>query len=168
MMSSIRRIIHRARDLASSRLKPLAFFRKHPEASQVTKATWKHLFAFASRDHITTVLLAVVATVASSGLRIFLAVVYGRIFDVIAAFGAGSASSPDALHDISTWCLVLTGMGVGTWISNGLFMSIWIVFGEVQARSIKREVFSSLLEKDMAWYDGQVEGTSSLLTRIET
>lgn len=167
-MSLIRRITHKARDLASSRLKPLAFFRKDPEASQVAKASWKHLFAFASRDHLTTVLLAVVATVVSSGLRTFLAVVYGRIFDVIAAFGAGNTRGPDALHDISTWCLVLTGMGVGTWISNGLFMSIWIIFGEAQARSVRREVFSSLLEKDMAWYDGQVEGTSSLLTRIET
>ena len=167
-MSSIRRITHRARDLASSRLKFLAFFKKDLEASQVTKATWKHLFAFASRDHLTTVLLAVVATVVSSGLRTFLAVVYGRIFDVIAAFGGGSTSGPNALHDISTWCLVLTGMGVGTWISNGMFMSMWIVFGEAQARSVRRDVFSSLLEKDMAWYDGQVEGTSSLLTRIET
>lgn len=167
-MSSIRRIAHKAKELASSRLKLLAFFKEDPDPRQVAKASWKHLFVFASRDHFTTVLLAVVATIVAGGLRTFLAVVYGRIFDVIAAFGAGSTSEPDALRGISTWCLILTGMGVGTWISNGMFMSMWIIFGEAQARSVRREVFSSLLEKDMAWYDGQVEGTSSLLTRIET
>lgn len=142
--------------------------RKGSEDDPATKATWKHLFAFTSRQHLSSLPLAVAATIVSSGIRTFQAVVYGRIFGIMAAFGAGRMDGPDALRSVSTWSLVLTGMGIGTWISNTLFMSMWIVFGEAQARSVRREIFESLLSKDMAWYDGQTGGTPSLLTRIET
>lgn len=138
------------------------------EDEPATKATWKHLFVFTSRDDLSSLPVAIVATMVSSGIRTFQAVAFGRIFDIMAAFGAGRIDGPDALRSVSTWSLVLTGMGIGTWISHTVFMSVWMVFGEAQARSARREIFSSLLSKDMAWYDGQPDGTPSLLTRIET
>ncbi|SPO02060.1 related to STE6 - `Full-size` ABC transporter responsible for export of the `a` factor mating phe [Cephalotrichum gorgonifer] len=165
-MVSMRRTAREARAWVSSKLK--AMFTNESALEQATKATWKHLFAFTFRGHLPTLLLAIFTTVISSGLRAFLAVTYGRIFDVIADLGADSISGHEALKAVSTWCLILTGMGIGTWLSNSLLMSMWIIFGEAQALNVRREIFGSLSRKDMAWYDGQVEGTASLLTRIET
>ncbi|MBE3043257.1 hypothetical protein IMZ48_11940 [Candidatus Bathyarchaeota archaeon] len=117
---------------------------------------------------MSTIPFAIIATFASSGIRAYKAVAYGQVFDILSKFGAGKISGQEALRDVSTWCLVLTGMGIGVWLSNSMFMHMWIVFGEGQARSVRREVFGSLLGKDMAWYDGQADGTPSLLVQIET
>ena len=160
-MNQIREKVRRAKLAVFSR-------REAGEPEKFAKATWKHLFAFSSKEHLTTLLLAIAGTIVSSGLRTFKAVAYGRIFNIIADFGAGKIYGQEALNQVSTWSLVLAGMGIGTWISHTLFMSMWMVFGEEQARSVRREVFGSLLKKDMAWYDGQTDGTSSLLVRVET
>ncbi|PKS09903.1 hypothetical protein jhhlp_004526 [Lomentospora prolificans] len=130
--------------------------------------SWRHLFAFTTRRHLTSLLPAILTCLAVSGLEAFLPVVYGRIFNAFAAFGSGSSGAEEALRAVATWCLVLVGLGLGTWLSNGLFMSAWIMFGEGQAKSVRQAVFRALLKKEMEWYDLQSDGTSSLLTRIET
>ncbi|KAF7561460.1 hypothetical protein G7046_g2685 [Stylonectria norvegica] len=142
-----------------------------PQATQNTKnfkAGWRHLFVFANKAHVGPALAALVATAMTAGLKTVLSVVLGKVFDVIAKYGNGSLNSADTLSEISKWCLVLTGLGIGNWLASTAFLSLWIVFGELQASSVRHKTFKSLLSKNMTWFDSQTEGISSLLVRIQT
>lgn len=132
------------------------------------KAGWRHLFAFTRKAHFSLALAALAATVFTAGFKTVLAVILGKIFDVIADFGNGTLDGPNTLSQISKWCLVLAGLGLGNWLASTAFLSFWIIFGELQASSVRHELFSNLLSKDMSWFDTQTEGLSSLLVRIQT
>ncbi|CAM1508557.1 Fc.00g054050.m01.CDS01 [Cosmosporella sp. VM-42] len=140
-----------------------------PPAQQAqAKAGWRHLFAFTARAHTVPMVAALIATAFTAGFKTVLAVVLGRIFDVIVGFGNGTLDGHDTLARISTWSLVLVGLGAGSWLASTAFLSLWIIFGELQASSVREEMFTSLLSKNMAWFDSQTEGISSLLVRIQT
>lgn len=132
------------------------------------KSGWKHLFVFTKKAHVGPIIAALAATAFAAGFKTVLSVVLGRVFNIIAEFGNGSAGSSETLSRIGTWCLILLGLGIGNWLASMLFLSLWIVFGELQASSVRHDIFHSLLAKDMAWFDSQSEGISSLLVRIQT
>lgn len=137
-------------------------------APQQDKAGWRHLFAFTKKAHFGLALTALVATAFTAGFKTVLAVILGKVFDVIADFGNGTADGPDTLSQISKWCLVLAGLGLGNWLASTAFLSFWIIFGELQASSVRHELFQNLLSKEISWFDTQTEGLSSLLVRIQT
>jgi ATP-binding cassette, subfamily B (MDR/TAP), member 1 len=141
--------------------------RQYPTPSPAT-ASVKHLFAFTKRQHAGTLSTAIVAAIVTGGLKTTLAVVLGKIFEVIAQFGAGMLEDRQALSQVSTWCVVLCALGGGVWLSNASFLALWITFGELQAKSVRNLVFGSVLGKEMAWFDTQSNGIASLLVRIET
>ncbi|POR33822.1 Alpha-factor-transporting ATPase [Tolypocladium paradoxum] len=132
------------------------------------KASWTSLFAFTKRSHAGVLFAAVVASAATAALRTVLAVFLGRIFDVIAEFGNGTRTGDSALEDVSKWCLVVVGLGLGNWLANTAFLSLWITFGELQADGVRRDIFSSLLARDLAWFDSLDQGISGLLVRSQT
>jgi len=128
----------------------------------------KHLFAFTRWQHGAAISAAVASTIATGAMKTALAVVLGKIFEVVAAFGTAELDNRETLSQVSTWSLVLCGMGGGVWLANAAFMAAWITFGELQAKSVRNTVFESLLMKEMAWYDTQSNGIASLLVSIET
>ncbi|KAH7179800.1 P-loop containing nucleoside triphosphate hydrolase protein [Fusarium flagelliforme] len=135
---------------------------------QDTKSSWKQLFAFTKRSHTGALVAALIAAAFSAGFKTVLAVILGKIFDIIAGFGNGTFTGDEALSRVSDWALVLLGMGIGNWIASTAFLALWVIFGELQACSVRENIFASLLSKDMAWFDSQSEGISSLLIRIQT
>ena len=136
--------------------------------SPPARSSWKHLFAFMRFPHTGPLLAALLASAATAGLKTALAVVLGEIFDVISDYGLGERSSSGTLSAISRWSVILVGIGVGNWMANSAFLALWIIFGELQATSVRQGIFESLLSKDMAWFDSQEEGLSSFLVRIQT
>lgn len=132
------------------------------------RASWKHLFAFTRARHWTSLIPAIVASCAVAGFKTSLAVSMGLFFQIAADFAIGDLSGPDTLKQGTDLCVVLCGLGAGHWLANTVFLSTWVVFGELQARSVREQMFDTLLDKKMAWYDAQADGMSSLLVRIET
>ncbi|KAF4977124.1 hypothetical protein FZEAL_6312 [Fusarium zealandicum] len=135
---------------------------------QATKSSWSQLFLFTRKPHTGALVAAFIASAFTAGFKTVLAVILGKVFDIIAAFGNGSVDSSGTLADVSKWSLVLLGLGIGNWIASTAFLALWVIFGEFQAMSVRRDIFKSLLSKDMAWFDSQTEGISSLLVRIQT
>ena len=83
-------------------------------------------------------------------------------------YGAGTVDAEEMLHEVSMWCIGLTVLGAATWVVEGAFFSLWLVFGELQAKSVRQQMFSSMLDKNIEWYDLCEDGIASLLSRIET
>ncbi|KAJ9150440.1 Alpha-factor-transporting ATPase [Pleurostoma richardsiae] len=132
------------------------------------KPSWKHLFAFTRRAHAPYLASAMASTLLVAGLKTYYAIILGEIFQVVAEFGSGSSSGGDLLSGVTLWCVVLTAMGVLIWLADSAFMALWIVFGELSARSAKETLLGSMLRKEMAWFDVQAAGMSSLLAGIES
>ncbi|KAI5857410.1 P-loop containing nucleoside triphosphate hydrolase protein [Durotheca rogersii] len=128
----------------------------------------KHVFAFTTRRHFGPLAAGLVAALFSGALKTSLAILMGRIFAVISNFGAGRLAGPETVAQVSYWCVVLVSVGGLGWLVNFAFMFCWIVFSEIQARDIRIKLFKALLDKDMGWFDCQVDGVASLLVRMQT
>ncbi|KAF4336127.1 STE6-`Full-size` ABC transporter responsible for export of the `a` factor mating pheromon [Fusarium beomiforme] len=135
---------------------------------QDEKSSWKQLFLFTRGSHSGALIAALLAAGFSAGFKTVLSVILGKVFDIIADFGNGSLNGNEALSQMGRWALVLVALGVGNWIASTAFLALWVIFGELQASSVRNDIFASLLSKDMAWFDSQTEGISSLLIRIQT
>ncbi|KAI1137319.1 P-loop containing nucleoside triphosphate hydrolase protein [Hypoxylon sp. FL0543] len=128
----------------------------------------KHLFTFTTWQHCGILAAGLVSSLLSGALRTSLAILIGKIFEVISEFGSGQLTGPDTLGQVSSWCIILSLIGGAGWLVNFAFMSSWIVFSELQARNIRQRMFHALLRKDMEWFDGQEDGIASLLVRMQT
>lgn len=126
------------------------------------------MFLFTKKAHTATLTAALIAAAFTAGFKTVLAIILGKVFDVIAGFANGTLDRADTLSDISMWSLVLLGLGIGNCIASTIFLALWVTFGELQAASVRNDIFASLLSKEMAWFDAQNEGISSLLVRIQT
>ncbi|KAF5665159.1 ABC transporter [Fusarium heterosporum] len=135
---------------------------------QDVKSSWKQLFLFTRKSHTGALIAALLAAGFTAGFKTVLSVILGKVFDIIAGFGNGSLDGDQALAQISDWALVLLGLGIGNWIASTAFLALWVIYSELQACSVRHDIFTSLLSKDMAWFDSQPEGISSLLIRIQT
>ncbi|EFY91496.1 ABC a-pheromone efflux pump AtrD [Metarhizium acridum CQMa 102] len=120
--------------------------------SSMTGYSWKRLLFFTRKQHIGVLSAALGAAALVAALRTLLSVVLGRIFDIISQLGQGARTGQIALADVSTWCLVLVGLGIGSWMANSLFLGLWIVFGELQAREARKRAFTSLLSQRPEWF----------------
>ncbi|KAL5612284.1 hypothetical protein BROUX41_000177 [Berkeleyomyces rouxiae] len=129
---------------------------------------WRNLFVFTRRRHLLCIIVALAASAIVAGLKIFMIIAIGKIFEIVTDFGAGLTSSSDGLASVSRWCWILTVTGGAAWVFNSGFMAAWIRFGELQAETARRELFGALLQRDMAWFDLQDNGIQSVMTRIES
>ncbi|TWU77474.1 hypothetical protein ED733_006993 [Metarhizium rileyi] len=141
-----------------------------PSSSGTAKAasSWRLPFFFTKREHLGILSAAIGAAALVAGLRALLSVVLGRIFEIVSQFGQGAIAGHKALADVSTWCLVLVGLGIGSWMANSSFISLWIVFGELQARDARKHVFRGLLLKPVEWFASLRDGVEGLHIRTHT
>lgn len=131
------------------------------------KATWRHVFAFTERHHISALVLAVVAAAYAAGVKISNAVFLGKFLDIDTSLGNGTMTMESATDNIAFLCIIFTVLGATAWVFNWAFMTAWIVFGELTAKSARETLFANLLYREMAWFDSQEEGVSSALSSIQ-
>jgi ATP-binding cassette, subfamily B (MDR/TAP), member 1 len=132
------------------------------------KFSWRSLFVFTTRKHTLTIIVALISTIASSLLKPAAAIFFGNIFSSMTRYGAGTISIQVAVQQISKWCVALTALGVAAWLAEGVFLLSWMIFGELQAKSMREQIFTGMLDKNMEWYDLRNDGIGTLLIRIQT
>ncbi|KAG9238241.1 ABC transporter-like protein [Amylocarpus encephaloides] len=138
------------------------------EPGATIKPSWRSLFAFTRRRHIPPVVFGVICSTAAGATQPISAIIFGRIFSEMTKFGSGKQTGPELLSNIGVWCTALAIIGAGAWVVQGASLSAWMTFGESQARVVRKEVFESMLEKELEWYDLREDGVASLLIRIQT
>lgn len=130
--------------------------------------TWKSLFNFTLRRHFTPLIFALCLTVFAGCVQPALAFILGRLFNVLANFAAGILDSDGLLEETRKWCFYLLGLGCLDWIFNGLYFMFWLAFGELQAKSVREQLFSAMLRKDLEWFEMRASGIGALLPRLQT
>lgn len=144
-------------------LKAVAF-----DCCRAGNTSWRSLFSFAHPSHSGVFLAATLASFATAAFRTALSIFIGHIFSIVAEFANGTRTGDSAIKGVERWCLALSGLGLGHWLASSALLSLWIVFGELQARNARRDVVSSLLGRDLACFDASDQGIPGLLLRIQT
>lgn len=132
------------------------------------RSSFKHLFSFTRWNQVGPLIAALAASAAFAAIRSIYPIFLGKIFNIVSDFGAGRRSGSETLHEISHWSQILIGLGVMNCLSGSAFLALWVIFGELQAKSVRQDIFKSLLSKKISWFDSLDQGTSSLLVRIQT
>lgn len=129
---------------------------------------WQPLFAFTSRKHIVSLLLAISCAVTSGALPTVQAIILGSIFDAFTDFGTGNLSNDALRAKIGKDCSYLAGLAAATWFLTGGFFAAWLVFGELQAHNCRHLVFERLLRRPCGWFDTRNSGAGTLVARLYT
>jgi ATP-binding cassette subfamily B (MDR/TAP) protein 1 len=132
------------------------------------RSSFRHLFSFTRWNQAAPLTAALTASAAFAAIKSIYPIFLGKIFNIVSDFGAGRRSGSETLHEISHWSQILIGLAIVNCLSGSAFLALWVIFGELQAKSVRQDVFKSLLSKNMAWFDSLDQGISSLLVRIQT
>lgn len=132
------------------------------------ETSWRSVFSFTTREHALTLTLSFALAAIVGIMKPAIAIFIGKVFNDLTDFGAGQISAADLISNVSKLCLYITVFGGISWILNGVFFSMWLGFGELQAKSAREKLFDSMLMKEMSWYDLRKEGIGALLSRIAT
>lgn len=128
---------------------------------------WLSLYSFTTAKHVPWLALAVVFSILCGVIAPGLAILIGDIFNIMAAFGAGSLKESNFKDQISRYCLYLVTLGIVTWIADMALFVCWRVFGDLQAKCCRDQVFEGFLLRDLTWYDLQKNGIGTLVSRTQ-
>lgn len=130
-------------------------------------ASWKSLFNFTTRKHILTLAATLIVTIAAGITTPAFAIFLGNLFEYFTKFGAGTISDGQLLVEISSNCLALLGLGAVIWVLNGGYFTFWLMFGELQARTVRDRLFTELLKKDIQWFETRKGGVGAFLSDLQ-
>lgn len=138
------------------------------ENNSAKHASWRSLFNFVSKSDTIPFLLALVFSIAAGIVAPALTIFLGNIFDLFTNFGAGEISGSDLLKRVSTYAIVLAGLGIASGLLHASYFILWLVFGELQAKHVRERLFHGMLEKNMGWFDMRTDGIDTLVSRLQS
>ena len=138
------------------------------DTERAGRAPWRALFNFTTGLHILPLILALILSIASGIVIPALTVFLGKIFNEFTSFGASQISGHDLINRVKTYVVVLCGLGGASGILNGAYYGVWLIFGELQAKSAREKLFVGMLDKDMEWYDMRKLGIEPMVSRMQT
>jgi ATP-binding cassette subfamily B (MDR/TAP) protein 1 len=92
---------------------------------------------------------------------------YGRVFGAYSDYGAGKTNGDELLSEITRLCVIMTGIAAASWVLNSVFFFLFLLFGELQAKSARTRIFDVLIRKDITWYDMRESGIAAFLPTIQ-
>ena len=128
---------------------------------------WKNLFGFTASAHLPVLLPAVLFSAAAGGLQPAMAFFFGKFFDSFSDFASTKIDGATFMNRSLGTIYALFAIAAATFLLRGAFFSLWLVFGEMQARRVRELLFTSLLERDVEWYEARTYGVGILLTRLQ-
>ncbi len=137
-------------------------------SNSVIHASWWFLFTSTSTSHSSGLIAAIVLSIAAGVVAPILAVIFGKIFEAFTSYGASQINGSELVGQVSRYGIGLVVLGCTSGVLNATFLMSWLIFGEVQAKSAREELFDSMLYKDMAWFDSHKCGMETLVSRLQT
>lgn len=138
------------------------------ENQRLKKLSWLSIFHFTLRIHLIPLAVAVILAALSGVIIPGVAVILGKVFDIFAQYVSNTITGPELVEHISWYAVALTVLGCASGMLGGGFFTLWISFGELQAKSAREKLFNEMLEKEIEWYDLRRAGTNTLISRLQT
>jgi ATP-binding cassette subfamily B (MDR/TAP) protein 1 len=137
------------------------------ELEHIRKAGWKALFSFTTRAHLGVLAFGTISSVLFGLVLPAASVMLGLIVNQITNYGAGRVNGDELLDGVSKYCTYLTALAAASWVINAFSQTLWMAFGEMQARSARNRIFNNLLSKDIVWYDVRRNGIGAFLPQVQ-
>lgn len=137
------------------------------EQEYAAQVGWKALFGFTTTSHIAVLISALASAAAAAATLPIFSIMYGRIFGAYSDYGAGKTDSDELLSEITRLCVIMTGIAAASWVLNSAFFFLFLLFGELQAKSARTRIFDVLIRKDITWYDMRESGIAAFLPTIQ-
>ncbi|OAL23986.1 hypothetical protein AYO22_06010 [Fonsecaea multimorphosa] len=128
---------------------------------------WRSIFNFTAKAHLSVLLPAVILSSAAGCLQPAMAFFFGKFFDTFSDFAAGKTDGSTFMERSLGSLYALLGVAAATFFFKGILFSLWLVFGEMQARRIRELLFQSLLDREIEWYEARTTGVGTLLNRFQ-
>lgn len=135
---------------------------------QVQFARWRDLFNYTSKTHSVALVFALILSVISGLIVPALALFFGKIFDYFTSFGEGQINRLELKQDVSKYACYLVVLGCVSGLLNACFYMLWMIFGELQAKGARENLFNGMIEKEMEWYDRRIAGISTHSSRLQS
>jgi ATP-binding cassette, subfamily B (MDR/TAP), member 1 len=129
---------------------------------------WAAPFAFTQPHHYWVLGLGMVTASCCALVQPTVSIFLGKFIDAIAQFGGGLIDSDTLQQRITPMVHAFIVLGCCTFVTNAGMFVTWTTFGEMQAKSVREELFRSLLDKNLEWFEMRESSISSLLTRLQT
>lgn len=136
--------------------------------SMRVKTGWRALFAFSNGWHTIVLIGMIIMTTISSLILPVTALLFGDIFQDFSRFSDEEEDVAKLMDSVKWKTMILSFVGVASFISNTLFYGAWQFYGELQVRNARERVFCSLSHKHLSWYQDRENHTSGLGSRIQT
>jgi ATP-binding cassette, subfamily B (MDR/TAP), member 1 len=116
-------------------------------------SAWKHLFKFTQVKHLPALLPAICCSFIAGATKPVMTIYIGKFFTAFGGYTAKQVSLDDFKDRTLTSIYGFIVIGVATLAAKGGSTACWMIFGEMQARQIREQLFEGLLEKDLEWFD---------------
>lgn len=133
-----------------------------------TKSTFATLFSFTRPKHRPLIFLSFSTAAIVAASRTAYAIFLGKIFEIISKWSTGLLNAEEFISEISHWSVYFVLLGLGMWLFSSLDIALWVINGEIRARTTRETMFAALLRKTAGWYDLRGEGVWGLLVQIQT
>ncbi|PWW74978.1 P-loop containing nucleoside triphosphate hydrolase protein [Tuber magnatum] len=129
--------------------------------------SWSSLFGFTRRRNFVALIPALFFSIASGFVIPLMSLLMGRIFGSFAEYSSDKIDPEELLASVTRYTNYLLLLGGAGWFVSGSFFASWLVFGELQARVAREELFQGVVGKDMEWFDTG-KGTAGLVSGCQT
>lgn len=137
------------------------------EQQYASQVGWRALFGFTTTRHVAVFVSALASAAAAAATLPIFSIVYGLVFGAYSDYGAGEVDGDELLKEVSRLCVILVGVAAANWIFNSIFFLLFLLFGELQAKSARNRIFDELIRKDMTWFDMRESGIAAFLPTIQ-
>ena len=128
---------------------------------------WRSLFSFTERSHLWILIPAALCSVVAGILQPAMAFFFGKFFDTFSKFATGDFDSETFMTKCSSIFAALFVVAATTFLLKGSLFGLWLVFGELQARTVRVLLFASLIGRDIEWFEARTNEVGTLLIRIQ-
>ncbi|WVQ86009.1 hypothetical protein IAT38_008177 [Cryptococcus sp. DSM 104549] len=155
---------------------------KEEEANALPPVSFFNLFRFSTPFEVAAMLFGLFLAVAAGCAQPLMTLIFGRLttsltkFSVIKSQISSSGLTPEtaaaleaAKHDLKVDAgrnaLYLLAIGVGMFLATWVYMTIWNVTGELNAKRVRENYLAAVLRQEIAYFDDL--GAGEVATRIQ-
>ena len=142
--------------------------RRADDNTMNTTPPWRALLFFTNWNHMGFLSLGLLTSVVTGAVISIQAYIVGQLSQQLVNYGTGSETGVEFKSESKRYVIWLILLGSASWVANTGFFLSWVIFSELQARSARQKLFSSLIEREFEWFDKRKHGVGSLATCIQS
>lgn len=125
------------------------------------------LLNFTTRKHVPTLAIATLCCFIASFTVPLFSIILGNVFNDFTLLGSGDITGDALLSRVSRQCLQFLALGMLAWLFNGIYYTLFVIFGELQAANARSKLFDILLKKEQRFFEEHEEGVRTFLGGLQ-